>query len=282
MEAPIETRNPGPSASGFSGPAWPVVLWSGWLFAFSPILVDLVAHLRAFPWTRATLVFPFLAWWTARSEAAPVRGSRWGWILVGAGLLIGLLAVAGDVLRGGRVGLVLSAMGLCLATGWASWRAAILLLWSVPVPHVLLDLAEPLSTGFFLPSAIGVARWLGAGVEYHRDQLVSAAGSLEWSPIDGGLPLALMAAGLGWCHAVRYRASTAAALRRSLQAAALALIVQWALVVSVGLALARGVAPTALRAFLDGWPWLGIGFGAGGLLTMGRRPASSTSPGVRA
>lgn len=180
-----------PAASAGPGQA---ALWSAALiFAFVPVLVDLVRHLVASPWARYAAVFPPLFVRCVLHErrtrtAAPPKRDAALWIV--AGLAFAALAIFLGATRWGRFGLLLAAIGLCRRFGWGSWRSHLLLLFALPVPTALLKLAQPLS---YQLQALADALAGGAGAD---------VGALTLGRYGSGLPLAVSMMGLGWYAAL--------------------------------------------------------------------------------
>ena len=257
---PCTNPNPssGPSSSSRSGLLWPVVLWTGLAFAFAPTLADSFHHLVLQPWTRATLIFPVLALVAARAER-PCTASRSGWVLILLGISIQLLAIGGGLVRVGRIGFVLAAIGLCRGAGWCSLPAALLLGFLLPLPHAVLELGSPWLEGGLAQVAAFFAAGLGFEVVPGRDVLTSAGATLRLADHDGGLGLAVLFAGLAWFD---WQRSPRRSLRRLLFLAGLCVLaagaVQVASLTISALVLAIGgkdAAGTA-RAILDGVPWI--------------------------
>ena len=228
----------------------------GLVCAFWPTWIDLFEHYQAHPWTRASLVFPGLAWLAARSEPGPVHAAGWGWGLLGFGLLLELAAIAGGYLRLGRLGLGLAAFGICRGAGWTSTAVGALLLWSIPVPHALIALASPTLEGFGSSVAVSVTGLLGLPVEAGPDGWSTQAGLVELLPIDGGLVLVAMGMGLAWFLALRDDRPARSKLPATLVLALAGLPVQLVVLAAAATAAGMGASPATIRNSLDSGPWL--------------------------
>lgn len=248
----------GPSSSGLHPLVWPILVWAGLVFAFAPSLRDTAELLRIQPWSRATLVFPVLAYVAARGEA-PSTPSRWGWALVAVGITIEMMAIGSGLVRVGRFGFVLAAIGLCRGAGWCSLPVALLLGFLLPLPHAVLELASPWLEDGLARAAALLTGALGIAVVHGRAGLGSGAMTLPLAPHDGGLGLAVSFAGLAWFAWLCGPERNHARLPRSGLVALLAAGgVQLASLVVAAILLARcseDAARTA-RAILDRVPWI--------------------------
>ena len=254
-------RSPGPDSSLASAPigwGWGLAWWSGLLFAFAPSLQAGFAPLAAQPWTRGTLIFPLLVLLAARAEPRPAR-SRLGGLLVVAGIGIQLLAIGGGVVRAGRLGFVVAAIGLCRGAGWCSWPVALLLGFLLPLPHAVVELGSPGLEGAFAAAAAALARGVGLDVVPGRGLLQSGDATLRLADHDGGLALLFLLAGLAWFVELRApSASTSQRLRRFVLWLLAAVALQLALVSAAALVLGSQAPDAAAhgRAILDHLPWL--------------------------
>ncbi len=217
-----------------------LLLWAGLVAAFSPTIVDLVRHWIETPWSRYALVFPVLfAACAIREPRAAPRPAALGW--VAAGLVLEVAAAFTGAMRWARPGLALAALGICRSSGFASPRAAVLLLFAVPAPafavhagSALLDaaLSEPIAS--FWRGAAGGGTVLGAAPAIHAHR--------------GALALAPLLAGLAWYEAVLCRRPLSRALVASAAAALLAV-----LIVALGWFAAAGA---AAAGFVSSAQWL--------------------------
>ncbi len=240
--------------------AWALLLWAGLAFAFAPTLRGGLEHLTHEPWTRATLIFPVLAYLAARAEG-PSMPSRVGWLLVAVGVAIQLVAIAGGFVPVGRLGFVLAAIGLCRGAGWCSLPAALLLVFLIPLPHAIHDLGSPWLEGGLAQAAAALAGGLGFDVVHGRDVLATGAATLHLADHDGGLGLLVLFAGLAWfdwqCDPQR---SLRGLLRMGLVCLLAAGAVQLASLTLAAISLAQAGVEAAGRArsILDGVPWIMI------------------------
>lgn len=257
--------------------ASPTLLWLGLLFAFSPIVIDLLQHAVAQPWARAALVFPLLFFLAARASTAPVGASRWGLLAMGVGIVIGLLAIGGDVLRIGRVGLAVAAIGLVRARGMGSGPVAMLLLWSIPVPYQVAELGSPALESSW--AAIGTRVAHALQIEVDRIGVMALApggGGVEFSAIDGGLMLGATAAGIGWFVAVAAGRPVRSACVFAAVAGNLALFAQALLVVGAVVSVGSGASPGVVTATLSHFPWIVVWIAAAAAAVRTLRSARAT------
>jgi hypothetical protein len=238
--------------------AWALLLWAGLAFAFAPTLRGGLEHLTHEPWTRATLIFPVLAFLAARAER-PARPSQVGWLLVAAGGAIQLAAIGGGFVRAGRLGFVLAAIGLCRGSGWCSLPAASLLAFLIPLPHAIHELGSPWLEGGLAQAAAAMVGALGFDVVHGRDALATAGATLHLADHDGGLGLLVLFAGLAWfdwqCDPQRNGRDL---FRLGLVCVLAAGAVQLASLALAAAALTQGGLEPAERArsILDRVPWL--------------------------
>ncbi|MEZ4290357.1 MAG: hypothetical protein R3E53_07390 [Myxococcota bacterium] len=233
-------------------------LWLGLGVAFSPVLLELVGHWRAHPWARVSLVFPGLALEALRRGAAGASRSTSRPILVlGLGLAIGLelVAISGDALRLGRLAFVLGAVALGIGLGRAGWVRALVLVWIVPLPSTLLELASPALEGAW--GRLVAAGLPGLEAIVARDGRIALAAGEARLPLeapDGGLALAFALAGLGWYRAARRDLGGRAALQSALRAAGLFVPIQLGIVALAGALLVGGGArPAGFVLAQAGW-----------------------------
>lgn len=247
-----------PSPSVPRGLLWSVLLWSGLAFAFAPTLGEAFRNLVQQPWTRATLVFPLLAYMAARAER-PSEPSRSGWALIGVGIVIQQIAISGEVDRAGKIGFILAAIGLCRWAGWCSLETASLLAFLIPLPHVVVAFGSPWLEGGLATGAALLARSLGFAVDYGSGALVSEGATLRLADRDGGLGLVVLLAGLAWfdwlCRPERRSGRLALLALTGIVAAGaiqLASLTGSAMMLAVRGEDSAGV----VRAWLDRIPWL--------------------------
>jgi hypothetical protein len=231
------------------------VFWIALAAALSPMLADLVRHWLAIPWSRYSVVFPFLLAARIRSEPSRPAPAADGWIWVAAALALELAAVAGGVTRLGRVALPLAVWGGCRLLGWTGPATAALAVFTVPIPHGLNELASPaLETGLARAAALA-GRLFGAAPQLLDPPELRVGGeALALLPADGGLSIAALLAGLGWHAGLVLREGAAACARRALAWAALGIPLQAAAVTGAALVAAVSGAPAA-RALLSHGVW---------------------------
>ncbi len=240
------------SATMAAAPRFPLgaglVLWSLLLLALFPVFLDIGDHFLREPWTRYSLLFPLLLGWAVLLEPPACPRSRTGILWLTAGLGLGVLAVAGDVIRLGRPGVALAVIGLCRLTGVARLPVALLALWAVPLPHFLVTAARPAVDGLLL--AVG--------------------GSPEGLAVtDTGLNLVALLSGLGWFRGARGGGGLARCLRSALLWAAAALPVA-ALAVGLGALLVAQGELGGARLWLDHGAWIAVALGGLVAATRGR------------
>ena len=225
------TRNEESLGTAFAERSWP--LWLALGAAFSPVLVDTGQHLVANPWARYALWFPLLFVRCARVDR---RGARplAGMVLIVSGLAIELAAAFAGVIRWGRPGAAIGAIGLTLWQGSGSWRSRVLLFFAVPLPAFLVkaarDWADPL-VAWTVDAFCGSEACAMLGADLVRDGQILLTVDRSW------LSSSALLAGLAWYHAILTgRRSTSA-----LTASAFAAVLAWplhALVLGLGIVLA--------------------------------------------
>lgn len=245
-----------------AGLVW-AALTLGLAAAFWPVLVDLTDHLIRHPWTRSVLVFPVLAWWVIRANHAyaPRETSKFLWLVLSLALVIELVAVGGDVIRLGRVALVIAVVGLLRGTGTARLATAGLFVWAVPLPSAFLEWASPGLLTLWSQLAAAVVPSVEAESVYSVRLLVSGDERIALVPHDGGLALGYAFAGLGWFRGVSAGGAWTRAFRKALRWAMLMFPVQGLIVVAAAGALAVAGESVA-RTVLDQVGWLGVVVGA--------------------
>ena len=232
-----------------------VWLWAGLLLAFSPALVEIVAHWREEPWARYSVVALWLLPRSAAAlpERAPAR--RDGLLLVLAGLALEVFAAAAGPAKLGRPGLVLGVVGLARALGHPPLRVAALAAFLVPVPATLARLPEPLLRPLLQEPAVALAGALGASVAAAPFGIARGEALLRVYPHDLGVPLAALFAGAAFAASLVRGAGAQRALFAAGAASLAAFPVQLgALFVGALVLEARGAA--AARSWLDDGPWL--------------------------
>ncbi len=256
------------STSIWTDSTWRWGIWLVLLVAFSPVLLDLVGHLKSNPWSRTVLIFPWLAWVAARSDRGALRDPTttviWGALVFA--LAFELVAISGDVLRIARVGMGVGLVGLIWGAGWARPVPALLLVWAIPLPNVLLDLSSP-GLERLLGSLCG--RWV-PGIDFEVVQRASVlsrgdGASLVLRATDGGLALLIGLAGIGWFRSAVEGAGMLAATGGALRWSMLGIPVHVATVLGAGGLLVVGETGDSARWMMDHAEWaivliLGFGF----------------------
>jgi hypothetical protein len=171
---------------------------------------------------------------------------RGGLALVGAGLLVQTLGLLAEIDSLARLGLPAMVVGVGLAAGRPGPPVTALSLWAVPIPTAILAQGSPGLETWIARLASLPFMALGANLEVSGPLLQADSDRLELTFFHGGIPLAVLAAELGWYMALRagrslpmltVRAIVAAGLAPGLQIAAAA--VAFALLLSGSGNLAR-------------------------------------------
>lgn len=275
----------GQVASIWAHPGSPWIVWPALTIAFSPVLVELAQHLIAHPWARSALVFPWLAAVAIRADRQRTdqrpESKRLIWICVGIALCLELVAVAGGLLRLGRVAFVLAGVGIVWGAGWARPASALLLVWLLPFPSTLSKLASPgleIAWGHLVAGLVPGLQ-LDSGAT-GPSIFVAGESALRLTAHDSGLVLAFGLAGLGWFRAAVAGHELGQALRTALQWAGAMLPIQLILLTLGGGALAAGAEGTHVRWLLDQSSVLVIAV-SGLALALQRWPASGhAAPGA--
>lgn len=236
-----------------------LLLWSALGVALSASWVDLVGHWIDEPWARPAVLFlPVFAVAAARDRGRQVP-RRGGGLLVAAGLGLSLIAFGGGLDRLGRPGIPLSLIGMARALGRPSLATSLLALWVVPPPFSLSAALSPGVERGLAWLAAGAAEAGGLPVVLSPRMLEIAGATLEIRPTDGGVPLAVYLAGVGWWGAVRAGGGVRDALRAAVRIAPLGFFAQ-ALALCLAFALLAANAPNAARTVLDhvAWPVLAV------------------------
>jgi hypothetical protein len=233
------------------------LLWLGWAVAFSPVLRDLAQHLASNPWARYAVIFPLLFGVCALREPEPVARKPGGALLIALGLAAVLLAFFTGIVRYGRAGAALAAIGLCRRFALASGRSQVLLAFAVPVPGAVLRNTDPEVNGFLLELVAGALALTGLTFEVTGTDARLGEHVLSLGRPDTGIPLMPLFAGLSWYAGCRLRRPAWRAAALACGAALLALPVQ---AVAIGLALLGVAAGGAAlsREALTHAPWIAI------------------------
>lgn len=172
-----------------------VALFCALLVGFLPVVTDLAGTLSEHSWARVSLVFPFLLWIVASREAQPGPPARWGLFLILLGLGIEIFAIAGHVVRFGRVGLICAAIGLCAWRGLCGRRTSVLFLWAIPIPATILNAISPLPESLYGAVLRSVFSDKTVPLQQLGTSLYFEGRALALIPADGGIPLAIALVG---------------------------------------------------------------------------------------
>jgi hypothetical protein len=201
--------------------------------ALSPVLLDLGRHWMEEPLVRYSSLFVPLSVWQLRSASRLEPPRRDGYLWLGMAAVIVVVTVGGGFVRWGRPAIPLASVGLCRLLGGPRPSVALLTLFIVPVPTVVVDSLSPELPRALLALALPMSRLLcggpavqTAGLEWQQQAFVVEAGeaSLRIDAMDAGLSLVALCAGLGWLAAI-LRADALPVIR-SLRWSALGLPVQ--------------------------------------------------------
>ena len=240
-------------------PLWLVTISFGLMAAFWPVISDLVRHVMTHPWARGAMVFPLLLWIAVRAEGKGVGPARrWIlWLILPAALAIELVAVAGDVVRLGRVAMILAVAATLFGTGRVGLGTLGLTLWLIPLPSAVAELLSPglestwarlaasfASSASFVSGPDGPVIFTESGV---RVVLV---------PSDGGMASAYAFVGFAWFEGVMRGRSAPALFLRSAGAALLSIPLHVTIVVLATLALVFAPMSEASQMLLDHGPWM--------------------------
>ena len=231
-----------------------LVLWGALAIALSLSWVDLARHWADEPWARPSALFLALGLAAAAREDTRSRPRGDGYLLLAAGLGMTVLAVGGGEARLGRPGLALAIFGMARALGRPSAGVALLALWVIPPPFALSTALSPGLERGLAELSIQAARTWGLDASLVDRMLEIAGMQLKLRATDGGLPLCVYLAGIGWWTAVWRGGNLRAAARAAIRLAPLGLVAQVVALV-MAFALLAGGAPNAARAALDIWPW---------------------------
>jgi len=235
-----------------------VLLWAGLLVAFSPVLVDLSRHLFESPWARYVLPFPLLFLRCALRETDPRPRRRDGLLWIAGGLLLELFAAFSGTLRFGRIGIALALIGLCRLQGFPGVRAQLLLLFSVPIPAWLVRIAHPVLPGVLLQAVAAGLGVFGIDAQVVGNDLVLPSLQLQLDPMDSGLQLAPLLAGLVWYDSILVGRRLPEALLRSSLAAALAIPLQTLAITLVLAFLDPSSDPALGQRLLQSGTWVAV------------------------
>lgn len=180
-----------------------------------------------------------------------------GFALLGFALLWQFLCVDAGWIRFARPALALAVAGLSLCLGRAALRAALMALFCVPVPSLLLDLANQRLAAPMLAPALSLLRALGRPTVLHAALLQAPGASLEWIPADAGVALAVFAVGLA-CRELPRALPLRSALGRIAVSAALAFALAALTANAATVLLAATGREAPARFVLRQLPWLAV------------------------
>jgi hypothetical protein len=237
--------------------------------ALVPVFEEIGRHLVANPWAAYVLgMLPLCALAYARAERSG-RTHRDGAIWVAAALafeLVGLLAGPAQI---GRIAVPLAAIGFARLRGRPAWAGALLALWLVPIPNLLLRIPSPGLESLLLHLAALGAALFGASPAVHGVEVAVGDTGLRVLRGDGGVTLAVALAGAGWYVAVRRGAGLAGAFAGAARFAVAAPFLQLATLTGVVAAL-PWLGSALAREILTFAPWLATTAAA---LLLGEREA---------
>lgn len=238
------------------------VLWLALFAGLSPTLLDLARHWIREPWALPSACFVPLWLLAVRGEGGGRRRPGAGLALIGAGLGIAAFAAASGSARFGRFGIPLAVVGLALWIGRPSPARAALAAWWIPMPHVVQTRVFGLLSPLAERLAAGLAEVTGGAPLYAARELLPGIDAVRLGPLDTGLQLVWLLAGLGWYAAVRGGGTARAAAGRALRLGLLGIPLQL-LALALAAALAHVASAALARSWLDLVAPIGL---AGGLL----------------
>ena len=200
------------------------------MVGFSVTLLDLITHLFLHPWSQYVLAFPPLLTWSIYRQSGHVRSFvRLGLLGIGLSLFLQMVAAKADVLPAARPLLVLVAISFLLMRGIASLRFALLSLWFVPIPHVLVSaLGGAAAASFLFEISVEVLSMLGVDATVQQGVVTSGDHQLRLASIYGGHVALVNMLGLGWFYTMRHCLDTLTTLRVLVVFSLLALPIQFA------------------------------------------------------
>ena len=151
--------------------------WLALAFALSPALVELAAHVFRTPWARAQLLFVPLFALAMACERRPqpaLRRTRLGLGLIGLALGFIAFSVAGGLASVGRLAIPAAVLGLSAYRGRRWPGAALLAVWLVPLPSIVIAGGSP-----GLEQVWGEARRLTPSAVRRRHRLGNPAAGCE-------------------------------------------------------------------------------------------------------
>jgi hypothetical protein len=237
--------------------------------ALAPVFEEIARHVVANPWAAYVLgMLPLCVLAYARSESGGA-GHRDGALWIAAAFvfeLVGLLAGPAQI---GRLGVPLAAFGVARLRGRPGLAGALLALWLVPIPNLLLRIPSPGLESLMLSLAARGAALFGADAAVSGVDVDVSGVPLRVLRGDGGVPLAIALAGAGWYVAVRRGARLPGAAAGAVRFALAAPFLQLATLTGVVAAL-PWLGSALAREILTFAPWLATTAAA---LVLGEREA---------
>jgi hypothetical protein len=170
---------------------------------------------------------------------------------------IQFVGIASDAAFIGRLGLALAVVGMARWLGSPKLSVALLTFGAIPVPMAIISYTSPALESLWAGAATQFVQFLSGEVSVSGPLFRSAAGRLELMGSDGGLPLLIVLAELGWYSGVRLGLPGRALLGRAALGAVLAAPIQLMGVTIAVILLQLGFADLA-RVWLDLGLWLGV------------------------
>ena len=193
--------------------AWTVrIAWIVLVLASIPIVLDYVEHLLTDSWAwyaGALLVCAVSSVWRAERRASRIIPAI---LLILFGISWEIIASASGMLRLGRPGFLLAALGILAADGRLDVRRFVLMALAVPIPNALLErIGEPL---LFLNLEMLTRTLQAAGVRAvaTAQGVQRSAGLVIFEATDVGWTSAILAFGLAWALFERHGRSWAPTL----------------------------------------------------------------------
>jgi len=240
-------------------PLWLAAMVFGLMAAFWPVVSDLVSHIVTHPWARGAMVFPLLVWIAVRAEGANAGLER-RWVLrlaLPIALAIELVAVAGDVVRLGRVALVLAVAASLFGTGRAGLLTLSLTIWLIPLPSAIAEILSPSLESTWVQ--IAASPISGVSFAAGPDGLMLSTeegGRMVLVPAAGGLALAYALAGLAWFQGLMRRLPMHRLMGRSAIAALFSLPIHLGVIGLATIMLSLSPMSSAAQRLLEHGPWL--------------------------
>lgn len=232
-------------------------LWLALLLAFSPTLAGIVSDLGLAPRHRFVLAVGagLAALCLRERRAAPRPGRPLGLALLGVGLLLELVGLAGETQLLARLGVPLAALGLGLWLGAPGPLPLCLGFWLVPLPNSLVELTSPGLESAWAAAAAALCGAAGVEIQAAGVTLQGAVERLDLRSENGGLLSAHALGALGWFLALVRGGGGRRALQLSALGYALGFALQPVALVAAALLVAAEQRELA-RAWLTHGQWL--------------------------